>query len=93
MRRSMTMAAAAAAIAMFSVPDAALGAAGEATIEVLSNRADLVSGGDALVRVAPPAGARVGRSTAATSRPRSPCARTAATSGSSTGLRDGRQRR
>ena len=45
-------------------------AAGDAQIKVLSNRADLVSGGDALVQVVPPAGVDAARcastSTAAT---------------------------
>jgi len=65
---------------------AARAASGEVAIGVVSNRADLVSGGDALVRVTLPRSVRPStvRVTAAvaTSPPRSPCVRTGGTRGS-----------
>jgi hypothetical protein len=61
-RRRFAVAAALATIAVAAVGgtarDSALGAA-PITIEVLSNRADLISSGDALVRISPPGDAQV----------------------------------
>ena len=67
------------------------------SIDVLSNRADLISAGDALVAVKIPAGVERRRgsactTTAATSRARSRCGRTAASRASSTGLALGDER-
>src|SRR3712207_5620490 len=57
MRRTMLLALA----ALVASPSGAAAAPGDAEIRVLSNRADLIAGGDALVHVVPPAGQPAGR--------------------------------
>ena len=65
------------------------GAAGDAQVKVLSNRADIVSGGDALVQVVPPAGVRAAKMRVEVDgrdvTGRSPCAPAAGSSAWSTG--------